>query len=323
MSAEAPRARLILAFLCIFVVWGTTYLAIAVLLRSLPPFTSAAIRFALAAALLYGWLRWRGPRPLAGLPVGTVVASGVLMCGLGNGLTVYAMQGVPSGMAALLNATIPIAIALLDWAFFQRRRPGAWVAVGLCAAVAGVALTVQQSLAVSGIGGIGYVGALGLAVTAWSIGTLLQRGAVGADRLLALGCGQMASGAGFLCLAAIVNGEAGRIDPGAVTAAGWLALVYLAAFGSVLAQSSYLWLLARLPAEKVTVYAVANPVIALFLGALLLGEPLTLASVLGAALVLTGVAVVLFERRVFAVFAVALRGRRISGGPDGAGPRSP
>ncbi len=306
MSHDASRTRIVLAFTCIFVVWGTTYLAIAILLRSLPPFTSAAMRFALAAAILYAWLRSRRPRPLAGLPAGTVIASGVLMCGLGNGLTVYAIQGVPSGMAALLNATIPISIALLDWGFFQRRRPAAWVIAGLCAAIAGVALVVEQNLSLTGVRGVGYVVAIGLAVTAWSIGTLLQRGAVGADRLLALGCGQMAAGGAFLALAAVVAGEAGRIELAAVTMAGWMSLLYLAVFGSVLSQSSYLWLLARLPAEKVTVYAVANPVVALLLGALVLGEPLTPANLLGAALVLAGVSLVLFERRVFSVVTAAL-----------------
>jgi len=323
MSPDESRTRIVLAFTCIFVVWGTTYLAIAVLLRSLPPFASAAMRFALAAAALFAWLRWRGPRPLAGLPTRTVIASGVLMCGFGNGFTVYSIQGVPSGMAALLNATIPISIALLDWGFFQRRRPAAWVLAGLFVAIAGVALVVQQNLSLAGVQSIGYVAALGLAVTAWSVGTLLQRGAVTADRLLALGCGQMAAGAGFLAVAAVVNGELARIEPGAVTLGGWLALLYLAAFGSVLSQSSYLWLLARFPAEKVTVYAVANPVVALLLGALVLGEQLTPASLLGAVLVLAGVSLVLFERRVISVPAAMLRRVRLSGAAGGGGPRNP
>ncbi len=127
----APGVRIALAFLCILVVWGTTYLAIAIVLRDLPPFLSAAMRFLLAAALLYGLLRLRGPKPLAGLPARTVIVSGVLLCGLGNGFTVFAMQGVPSGIAALLNSTIPICVTLLDWGFFNRRRPRIWTGIGL------------------------------------------------------------------------------------------------------------------------------------------------------------------------------------------------
>src|SRR5262245_30755955 len=96
---DAPRAGVVLAFLCILVVWGTTYLGIAIVLRSLPPFASASMRFLAASAILYGWLRLKGiRRPLAGLPTRTVVLSGLLMCTGGNGFTVLAMQGVPSGV---------------------------------------------------------------------------------------------------------------------------------------------------------------------------------------------------------------------------------
>jgi drug/metabolite transporter (DMT)-like permease len=295
------------------VVWGTTYLAIAIALQSFPPFASAAIRFFLAASLLYGWLRLQGPRPLAGLPVLRVVASGVLMCGLGNGFTVFAMQGVPSGVAALMNSTIPICVTLLDWGFFNRRRPRIWTGIGLVAGVSGVTLIVQQTASVSGTRGLGYVASLGIAVTAWSVGTLLQRHAVPKERLVALGCGQMIAGGAFLCLAAAVHGELPRLHLADTSLAGWLALFYLAAFGSLLAQLSYLWLLARMAAEKVTTYALVNPVIALLLGAVVLGEKVTVASLLGALLVLGGVALVLFERRAADAVAALLAGPRGSG----------
>jgi drug/metabolite transporter (DMT)-like permease len=298
MSDDPTRVRVALAFTCILLVWGTTYLAIAIVLRSLPPFASAAMRFLLAALLLYGGLRLQGPRPLAGLPTRTVIASGILMCGLGNGFTVFAMQGVPSGVAALLNSTIPICVTLLDWGFFHKRRPRIWTGIGLVVGVGGVALIVDQTATLSGLRGAGYLAALALAVTAWSIGTLLQRNAVPRARLLALGCGQMAAGGAFLCLAALVHGEVYQLDLAAVTSYGWFALLYLVAFGSVLAQSSYLWLLARVPAEKVTTYAVINPAIALVLGGLVLDETVTGASAFGALLVLAGVSLVLFERRV-------------------------
>jgi drug/metabolite transporter (DMT)-like permease len=309
MTDDASRARVVLAFTCILVVWGTTYLAIAIVLRSFPPFASAAIRFFIASLLLYSWLRLQGPRPLAGLPTRTVVASGILMCGFGNGFTVFAMQGVPSGVTALLNSTIPICVTLLDWGFFNRRRPRIWTGIGLVAGMAGVTLIVHQTSSLSSVRGIGYVAALALAVTAWSVGTLLQRHAVPTQKLLALGCGQMAAGGGFLCLAAVLHGELPRLLAAEMTLPGWLALAYLAAFGSILAQTSYLWLLARLPAEKVTTYAVVNPVIALLLGAMVLGEQVTVASALGALLVLGGVALVLFERRATVAVTRLLSGR--------------
>lgn len=311
MPDDASRARVALAFFCILVVWGTTYLGIAIVLRSFPPFASAAIRFLLASSLLYGWLRLKGPRPLAGLPTRTVVASGVLMCGLGNGFTVFAMQGVPTGVAALLNSTIPICVALLDWGFFKRRRPRIWTGIGLMAGVAGVALIVQHTSSLAGVRGFGYLACLAIAVTTWSVGTLLQRHAVPKERLLALGCGQMATGGVFLGVAALVHGELPRVDLTSVTLTGWLALLYLVVFGSILAQSSYLWLLARMPAEKVTTYAVINPVIAMTMGAVVLGESVTATSALGAVLVLGGVALVLFERHAAnAVAAIFTRPRR-------------
>ncbi len=309
MSNDTPRIGIALAFFCILVVWGTTYLAIVIVLRDLPPFLSAAMRFLLAATLLYGVLRLRNPRPLAGLPTRTVIISGVLLCGLGNGFTVFAMQGVPSGIAALLNATIPISVALIDWGFFARRRPSIWTGIGLIVGVCGVGLIVLQTASATGLKGIGYMASLAIAVISWSVGTLVQRNSVPRDRLLALLCGQMAAGAAFLCCAGLVHGELPQLRLAAVAPGAWLALAYLALFGSVLAQSSYLWLLTHWPAEKVTTYAVVNPVIALLLGSLVLGEPVTAASMAGAVLVLGGVALVLFEHKIPAVMTGLFRRR--------------
>jgi drug/metabolite transporter (DMT)-like permease len=303
MTADASRARVALAFTCILLVWGTTYLGIALVLRSFPPFASAGLRFLAAGALLWGLLRLREARPLAGLPASEVVLSGVLMCAGGNGLTVFAMQGVASGTAALLNSTIPICVTLLDWAFFRKRRPRVWTALGLVVGVGGVALIVGETASLGGGRSVAYLGALALAVGTWSVGTLLQRGLVPRERLLALGCGQMLAGGVALVVAAALRGEWAAVDFGAASLESWLALGYLVVFGSLLAQSSYLWLLARMPAEKVTTYAIINPAIALALGGLVLGETVTGASVLGALLVLAGVALVLFERQAAAAVA--------------------
>lgn len=295
MTSYRDRTLVSLAFLCIFLVWGTTYLAIAFVLRTLPPFSSGAIRFLLAAAVLYAWLRTREQRPLAGLPTGMVIVTGVLMCGFGNGFTVFAQQGVPSGIAALLNSAIPICVTLLDWAFFARRPPSLAAGVGLAIGVTGVMVIVTKTGSFSGLRGEGYLLALVIAVVTWSLGTLVQRGRVPPARLAALACGQMAAGAGFQFLAAILHGELPRLDLAAVGASGWIVLCYLAVFGSVLTQSSYLWLLSRVPAEKVTTYALVNPVVAMLLGASFLAEPVTAATLLGALMVIGGVGIVLFQ----------------------------
>jgi drug/metabolite transporter (DMT)-like permease len=296
-----PRDRILiaLAFLCICFVWGTTYFGVAIVLRTLPPFSAGAIRFLLASAILYAWLRIRQPRPLAGLPTGLVIVTGVLMCGISNGFTVFAQQGVPSGIAALLNSAIPIAVTLLDWGFFSRRRPAPAASLGLIIGIAGVAVVVSRTGAFSGMQGTGYLAAMFVSAAAWSLGTLMQRGRVAPEQLAALACGQMAAGAGFQCLAAIANGELPRLEPGAIGATGWIAIAYLAFFGSVLTQSSYLWLLSRVPAGKVTTYALVNPVVAMLLGAIFLGEPITAITLFGAVMVLGGVAIVLGDAIVF------------------------
>ena len=172
-----------------------------------------------------------------------------------------------------LNSTIPICVTLLDWGFFNRRRPRVWTGIGLAAGIAGVALIVHQASSLAALRGAGYLAALAIAIVTWSVGTLLQRHAVPREKLLALGCGQMAAGSAFLFLAALVHGEQRSSILRAWRCLGWLALFYLVVFGSLLAQTAYLWLLARRPAEKVTTYAVVNPVIALLLGAVVLGEP--------------------------------------------------
>lgn len=297
MNHRSTRLRILLAFLCVLTVWGTTYLGVAIVLRELPPFLSAAMRYALAASLLYVVLRLRNPKPLAGLPLRTVVISGVLLCGFGNGFTVFAMQEVPSGITAMLNSTIPICVTLIDWGFFARKRPSIWTGIGLAAGVAGVALLVQSTTATTGMASIGYVACIAIAVLTWSVGTLVQRDAVPRGKLLALLCGQMGSGAVFLCGAALLNGEFQGLALAPVSASAWLGVVYLALFGSLLTQWSYLWLLTHWPAEKVTTYAVVNPVIAMFLGAVILDEVVTASSLLGASLVLGGVALVLFQHK--------------------------
>ncbi|MBM4195612.1 MAG: hypothetical protein FJ197_00750 [Gammaproteobacteria bacterium] len=300
MSDEAPGARAALAFTCVLVVWGTTYLAVAWMLADLPVFTSLGARFFFAAAVMYALARRQSPRPLEGIVTSRAMLSGVLMGGCGTGFTGVAMLGMASGVAALLNATIPICVTLLAWAFFERRRPVIVTAVGLLTGFCGVVLVVGGE-AWSGPGDAAYVAAMAFAVVAWSIGTLIQRDLVSRDRLQSLCCVQFAAAGVFLCLLGLFAGEWREIDLAGVTPRGWFALAYLTLVGSVLTQSAYLWLLARYPAEKVTSYAIINPAIAMLLGAAFLGERITSAGLAGAALVLGGVSLVLFERSLMAL----------------------
>src|SRR4030095_9999994 len=142
MSTASLQVRIALAYGCIYLVWGTTYLGIALAIRTVPPFVSGGVRFLLAAALMFAWLWLRDRAQLKGLPWRPALLSGVLLGGAGNGFVVWAQQGVPSGIAALLLASIPVVVLLFNWAFFERRAPDRRALTGTGLALAGVATIV-------------------------------------------------------------------------------------------------------------------------------------------------------------------------------------
>ncbi|MFO1402260.1 MAG: EamA family transporter [Steroidobacteraceae bacterium] len=290
---HALRAPIAIAFAAIYVIWGTTFLAIALVLRSFPPFASASIRFLCAGVLLLVVLRLRGPRPLAGIPIGRMMLCGVLLVSGGNGLVVWAQQGVPSGIAALLIASIPVAVLVLQRAFFGHRLPDGRTLLGIAIALAGVLLIVSQVGRLTGAVRPLHVLSLFGAVLSWSLGTLLYRG-VPQERVLAGTAVQVIAGAAGLALMAAADGEWGRLHPAAVTGESLVALAYLIVFGSIIAQGCYLWLLGHVAPQKVATYALVNPVVAMALGALVLGERLNALAGVAVLLVLAGVGLVLW-----------------------------
>lgn len=303
MTAERMRLAVVLAFLCIYFVWGTTFFAIAIGLKTLPPFTLGASRFLLAGGLLYAWLRMRSPRPLAGLPTARVILAGVLYSGIGNGFLTWSQQGVPSGIAALIIASVPICVAMLDWAAFSHRRPTARALTGILIAASGVLLIVVQTRSFHGETGVVFLGALLLSIVAWSTASLLQRDVVKPERLLEFSAGQMLAGALFQISLAALSAEWRDIDLAALDASSIASVAYLAVFGTVLGQTCYFWLVSRVPTQYVTTYALVNPVVALFLGVMFLDEVLTVGVALASAIVLSGVAVVLFQQEGLRVLA--------------------
>jgi len=297
MTAERLRLTTALAFLCIYVVWGTTFYAIAVGLQTLPPFTLGASRFLVAGAVLYAWLRWHQPRPLAGLPTGRVILAGLLYSCIGNGFLTWSQQGIPSGIAALIVSSVPICVALIDWAAFSHRRPAARTVTGILIAASGVLLIVLQTKSFHGETGLIYLGALLLGVISWSTASLLQRDVVKPERLLAFSAGQMlAGGVGQLAIS-LATSEWRSVDLAALEFSSFASVAYLALFGTVLGQTCYFWLVSRVPTHYVTTYALVNPVVALFLGVLLLDEELTVGVAFASVLVLGGVAFVLFHKQ--------------------------
>jgi len=284
-------ARSWAALSTIYVVWGSTYLAIMVAIRTLPPLLMSSIRFLIAGAILYVVAARRG----AGRPtLGQWTAAGLVGAGLllvGNGGVAWSEQRIDSGVAALLVATIPLWIAVFDGVFGRRHLSVAHVA-GLVAGLGGVALLVG-----SPGGGIDWVGAVGCLVAAlgWAAGSVYARGAgVSSDLLLAAGM-QMLVGGALLAVAGLGTGEASALRTPSPASLG--ALAYLVVVGSLVAYSAYVWLLKSAPISTVSTYAFVNPIVAVALGAVFLHEPITLRILAASAAIVVSVALIVTARK--------------------------
>lgn len=299
-TQTSHRATLSLAVLAaftgIYLIWGTTYVAIALAIRTVPPFIAGGARFLLAGAIVYAWLLMRGQRnPLAGIDLRLAALCGVLLPGIGNGFVAWAQQGIPSGVGALVVAAVPVIVLVLDWAFFSKRTPSRLALVGTSIAVAGVVTIVMHTRTLSGDARPVYLFAAVVATLAWSMGTLVQKRGVLPGTVLSFTCAQMLAGGVFQLAMSVLDSEWQRFDVSSVTASSVIAVLYLAVFGSIVALNCYLWLLTRVAAPKVTTYALVNPVVALMLGALVLDERLTFTTLTAVLLVLAGVSLVLFQ----------------------------
>jgi drug/metabolite transporter (DMT)-like permease len=308
-ATDRPSAPALAAgFGAVYVIWGSTYLAIRFALESLPPFLMAGVRFVVAGAVLYAWTRRaRGVAPPTRTEWwGTAVVGGLLLLG-GNGAVVWAEQFIPSGLAALLVATVPLWMVVLDWAG-GGERPGPGVVLGLTVGLAGVGLLVDTpGVEINDTMELLGAGAVVLGALSWAVGSLhSRRASLPASPRLATAM-QMLTGGGLLLVAGVLAGEPARFDPGAVTFRSAAALLYLVVAGSLVAFSAYIWLLRHASPARVSTYAYVNPVVALFLGWALAGEPLTPRTLLAAAVILGSVAL------------ITVRGgaRRRSGGDPG------
>jgi len=286
------RFKLILAFAAIYLIWGSTYLAIRLAIETLPPFLMAGVRFVVAGVTLYGWARWRGaPRPILTNWLAAAIVGGLMLLG-GNGGVTWAEQRVPSGLTAVLIATVPLWIAILEW-MRGGTRPSGRVAGGLIMGLAGIALLVSPG-ELAGAKGIDLVGAAVLVVASlsWAIGSLYSRRArLPSSPLLATAM-EMLCGGLLLLLAALITGQTADLDPSRISLQSVLALCYLIVFGSLVAFTAYIWLLrVTLPSHAAT-YAYVNPVVAVFLGWALGGEPLTARTLLAAAIIVGAVVII-------------------------------
>jgi len=297
-SSPPSTSKLIAGFAAVYVIWGSTYLAIRFGVETLPPLLMAASRFVIPGAVLYFWLRRRGaPKPTAAQWRAAAVSGSLLLLG-GNGIVTWAEQWVPSGMTALIVASVPLWMAAMSWIVEPGARPGPRGIAGIVLGFAGVAYLVEPG-GEAGRDPHTLIGALSivLASALWAAGSLTSRHLPRPGNAFLTSALQMLAGSGALVLAGTLAGEWGRIDPAAVSVRSAVSLLYLMTFGSVIALSAYVWLMQVSTPAKVSTYAYVNPVVAVFLGWVLAGETVTTRTLGGAAVIIASVVMITTERR--------------------------
>jgi drug/metabolite transporter (DMT)-like permease len=300
--ATAPTSLVWVGLTVVYLVWGSTYLAIRVAVETMPPFLSAAVRFAAAGVVLATVLAvrrgWRGLR-VGRRELGASALVGVLLLAGGNGLVVLAETGpagtaVPSGIAALLVASVPLMVVALRAATGDRPRLPTVLGI-----VVGFAGLVALTLPAGGVAAAPLAGSLIVvaAAASWSVGSFSSgRLPLPADPFVAT-VYEMLAGSAVLALLGASHGELRVLDLGAFSARSWWALAYLMVAGSLLAFTAYVWLLHHAPISLVATYAYVNPAVAVALGALLIAEPVTPRVLLGGAVIVVGVALVVSTER--------------------------
>jgi drug/metabolite transporter (DMT)-like permease len=299
-SSGEPKARVLGALLSVYVVWGSTYLAIRYAVESFPPFLMSGVRFVLAGAMLYAWSRRRGSPAPSRSEWNAAAVTGVLMLFAGNGAVVWAEQLVPSGLVALIVAIVPLWMVLLDWLLPGGKRPTLAVASGLVLGLVGLALLIGPD-ALRGAGSAPTPTLIATFVPVagslfWAIGSIYSgRAARPASASLATGIQMLAGGAAFL-LVALFTGESARFHLSHVSTAGVLGFLYLLTFGSLVGFTAYIYLLGATTPAIAATYAYVNPVVAVLLGWAVAGETLTARSLVAAAVILGGVAMITLTR---------------------------
>ena len=296
VNADPTRASslLLVSFAAVYILWGSTFFAIRIGIESFPPLVLAGLRHLSVGLVFYPvFRRVSGEKPTL-TQWRTAIVTGVLLLLCGNGTVSWAEKIIPSGIAALLVATVTLWMVMVDWLRPGGSRPEPRVLAGLVLGFAGMALLVGPKH----LGGAERVNPLGafalvLASLAWAIGSIYSKHhPIPNSAMLGVAMQMIAGGAALLAVAGI-SGEYRELHLAQVTLRSWLALGYLAVFGSALGFSAYIYILKHGTAARVATYAFVNPVVALFLGWLLGGEALTLRTILASAVILTAVILVI------------------------------
>ena len=293
-SSTGSRTLLLSAFAAVYVIWGSTYLAIRIGVETVPPLMLAGLRHFTVGILLYPLLRWKtGVRPTAAHWKAAAV-TGCLLLFVGNGGVSWAEQVVPSGITAVMVTMVSFWLVIVDWLRPGGHRPVPKVLFGLVLGFAGVALLAGPAH----LGGSERVDLRGVAVLvvacfAWACGSIYSKhGSMPSSALLGVAMQSLAGGV-VLLFAGLVSGELHRFHFAAVSWRSWVALAYLIVFGSGIGFTSYLYILKKSTAARVATYALVNPVVALFLGWLIADEVISLRTVVAAVIILTAVVLVI------------------------------
>ncbi|HVZ66232.1 MAG TPA: EamA family transporter [Lacunisphaera sp.] len=305
-SERTPtRSALIAGFAAIYLIWGSTYLGIRVVVETIPPFLMAGVRFLVAGALIAGYLALtRGFRATARQWRDNAVIGGFLCLG-GNGLVSWAEQKIPSGIATLIISVGPLFIVLLDWAahalFRDNRRgtkPTPLTFVGLALGFAGLAVLVGPDIVnqgVDGLDGWSVVGLIG-ACLFWGIGMIYTKYAHDPVEPFTGAAIQMLAGSVWLLLTSLAWGEPGRLVVSAISGRSILAWSYLVVFGSLIGFTTFVWLMKHSTPARVSTYAYVNPIVAVFLGWWILREPISPRIFVASAIIIAGVAIITTQK---------------------------
>jgi drug/metabolite transporter (DMT)-like permease len=302
VTEASPHSRpaswkILLAFAIIYLVWGSTFLAIRIGVQEMPPFLMAGMRFTAAGLALYGWMRLSGVRNPSWIEWRGATILGTLMFLIDYACVFWAEQRVPSGVTAVILALIPVFITLLE-IFLRTQRLTLRLSLGLLVGMVGVVVLMGRSASMGEAPlDRGGVIALLVACSGWSVGTIVSRRIVLPQSKPMSAAAQMLSGGVQLLILAAVSGEFAHFRAREVSNHAWFALIYLIIAGSIVAYTAYVWLLHYESPTKVGTYAYVNPVVAVLVGAGLGGEVIGRRTLLGMALILLGVVAITTMRR--------------------------
>lgn len=290
ISSRPASWKILLAFCIIYFVWGSTYLAIRIGVREIPPFLMAGMRFTAAGLAMMVWMRFAGTQFPTLREWRGATLLGALMFLIDYASLFWAEQRVPSGVAAVILAMIPVCITLLEIIFLRTQRLTMRLAIGLLVGVFGVAVLMNPSSSLEE-GPIDRRGAIALLVACvgWSVGTIVtKRITLPASKPMSAAAQMLSGGVQLLVLAAVA-GEITHFHAASISAGAWLSLIYLIIAGSIIAFTAYVWLLHYESPTKVGTYAYVNPVVAVILGGALGGEIIGRRTIVGTALILISV----------------------------------